>query len=280
MGLGLIQQGSARSSRVWQPPNWEGGISGESGVDGLATMGKGGGGGGRRTVVAVGMREVRANLPHYAHAHGHGLTCDPHAITLTTSPLLASHFALTHQTRGSWLTVLFYEVNTSDVGLYFGPHIPAFAIDVCEGMEYLHQNNIIHRDLKTANLLMDVDHVVKVADFGVARFQSQGGVMTAETGTYRWMAPEVINHQPYDQKADVFSFAIVLWELITAKVDRNIRSNADQGLRPELPENAHPKLLSLMQRCWEADPSNRPSFSEITFELVEILQEVQGQSPS
>ncbi|CAL5341439.1 unnamed protein product [Camellia sinensis] len=98
------------------------------------------------------------------------------------------------------------------------PQLLQFAIDVCSGMEYLHQNNIIHRDLKTTNLLMDNDKVVKVADFGIARFQNQGGVMTAETGTYRWMAPEVINHQPYDQKADIFSFAIVLWELVTAKV--------------------------------------------------------------
>ncbi|KAM3711535.1 hypothetical protein ACB098_01G116900 [Castanea mollissima] len=159
-----------------------------------------------------------------------------------------------------------------------------FAIDVCKGMEYLHQNNIIHRDLKTANLLMDTQKVVKVADFGVARFQNQGGVMTAETGTYRWMAPEVINHQPYDQKADVFSFAIVLWELVTAKVPYDTMTplqaalGVRQGLRPDLPKNAHPKLLELMQRCWEAVPDNRPCFSVITSELETLLQEVQRTS--
>ncbi|GKA89262.1 serine/threonine-protein kinase STY46-like protein, partial [Tanacetum coccineum] len=90
------------------------------------------------------------------------------------------------------------------------PQLMQFAIDICRGMEYLHKSNIIHRDLKTANLLMDSDNgcyiilskfsnfsllmfprVVKMADFGVARFQNQEGVMTAETGTYRWMAPDV-----------------------------------------------------------------------------------------
>ncbi|XAR49642.1 Dual-specificity kinase [Bertholletia excelsa] len=164
------------------------------------------------------------------------------------------------------------------------PQLLNFAVDICRGMEYLHQNNIIHRDLKTANLLMDNSNVVKVADFGVARFLNHGGEMTAETGTYRWMAPEVINHQPYDQKADVFSFAIVLWELVTAEVPYGTMTplqaalGVRQGLRPYLPDGTHPKLLDLMKRCWEAIPSNRPSFSDIRIELEEFLEEVQVTS--
>ncbi|ERN16030.1 hypothetical protein AMTRI_Chr11g94780 [Amborella trichopoda] len=155
-----------------------------------------------------------------------------------------------------------------------------FAIDVCKGMEYLHRTDVIHRDLKTANLLMDSDNVVKVADFGVARFQNQGGTMTAETGTYRWMAPEVINHQPYDQKADVFSFGIVLWELATSKVPYDNLTplqaalGVREGMRPSLPENAHPRLLALMQRCWNGDPRERPSFLEIGIELEDLVQEM------
>ncbi|KAL5703687.1 non-specific serine/threonine protein kinase [Ranunculus cassubicifolius] len=109
--------------------------------------------------------------------------------------------------------------------------------------------------------------------------------MTAETGTYKWVAPEVINHQPYDRKADVFSFAIVLWELTTAKVPYDTLTplqaalGVRQGLRPDLPENVHPKILDLMQRCWEALPMDRPSFLEIRVELEELLEEVQDEPP-
>ncbi|KAJ9704523.1 hypothetical protein PVL29_002874 [Vitis rotundifolia] len=170
-----------------------------------------------------------------------------------------------------------YDYLHKQKGVFKLPTLLKVAIDVSKGMNYLHQNNIIHRDLKAANLLMDENEVVKVADFGVARVKAQSGVMTAETGTYRWMAPEVIEHKPYDHKADVFSFGIVLWELLTGKLPYEYLTPlqaavgvVQKGLRPTMPKNTHPKLAELLERCWQQDPTLRPDFSEI----IEILQQI------
>lgn len=166
------------------------------------------------------------------------------------------------------------------------PTVLRIAIGISKGMDYLHQNNIIHRDLKTANLLMGSDYVVKIADFGVSRNPSQGGDMTAETGTYRWMAPEVINHKPYDHRADIFSFAVVLWELVTSKIPyRNLTPlqaalGVRQGMRLEIPSWVHPQLSKLIQRCWDENPNLRPSFSEITAELEGMLRDHQASKGS
>ncbi|CAN0878808.1 Serine/threonine-protein kinase STY46 [Linum grandiflorum] len=166
-------------------------------------------------------------------------------------------------------------------GVFKLPSLLKVAIDVSKGMNYLHQNNIVHRDLKAANLLMDENDVVKVADFGVARVKTQSGVMTAETGTYRWMAPEVIEHKPYDHKADIFSFAIVLWELLTGKLPYEYLTPlqaavgvVQKSLRPTIPKHTSPKLAELLERCWQQDPSVRPDFSEIIEVLQNIAKEV------
>ncbi|KOM45268.1 hypothetical protein LR48_Vigan06g057400 [Vigna angularis] len=105
--------------------------------------------------------------------------------------------------------------------------------------------------------------------------------MTAETGTYRWMAPEVIEHKPYDQKADVFSFGIALWELLTGELPYSCLTPlqaavgvVQKGLRPTIPKTTHPRLSELLQRCWQQDPTLRPDFSEI----IEILQHIAKES--
>ncbi|XP_012449485.1 serine/threonine-protein kinase STY46 isoform X16 [Gossypium raimondii] len=170
-----------------------------------------------------------------------------------------------------------YDYLHKQKGVFKLPSLLKVAIDVSKGMNYLHQNDIIHRDLKAANLLMDENEVVKVADFGVARVKVQSGVMTAETGTYRWMAPEVIEHKPYDHKADVFSFGIMLWELLTGKLPYEYLTPlqaavgvVQKGLRPTVPKNTNPKLTQLLERCWQQDPTLRPDFSEI----IGILQQI------
>ncbi|KAL0348525.1 UNVERIFIED_CONTAM: Serine/threonine-protein kinase STY46 [Sesamum angustifolium] len=180
-----------------------------------------------------------------------------------------------------------YDYLHKQKGSFKLPALLKVAIDVSKGMNYLHQNNIIHRDLKAANLLMDENEVVKVGDFGVARVKAQTGVMTAETGTYRWMAPEVIEHKPYDHKADVFSFGVVLWELLTGKLPYEYLTPlqaavgvVQKGLRPTIPKHTHPKLAELLERCWQQDPTLRPDFSEVTEILKQISKELILAQPS
>eukprot|EP00877_Chromochloris_zofingiensis_P013896 jgi/Chrzof1/8760/Cz03g23150.t1 len=152
------------------------------------------------------------------------------------------------------------------------------AVEVSRGMDYLHQRKIIHRDLKAANLLLDENHTVKIADFGVARIIECNGHMTAETGTYRWMAPEVIEHKPYDEKADVFSFGVVLWELLTSKIPYSDMTPlqaavgvVQKGLRPAIASHCPQALADIMTACWDAAPQHRPTFKELTPRLQLLL---------
>lgn len=150
--------------------------------------------------------------------------------------------------------------------------------DVVAGMEHLHCRGVLHRDLKGANLLIDKRGMVKITDFGLAALAPDdtrtGGWLTAETGTYRWMAPEVCMHEQYSRSADVFSFGCVLYELITHEVPFADRSPLQaavavslNNIRPELPAGLPPTVAELLNNCWLRDPAARPSFSSVRLVL-------------
>lgn len=146
------------------------------------------------------------------------------------------------------------------------------ALDICKGMIYLSSKSIVHRDLKCANILITESGVVKIGDFGVARLLPRNeDCMTAETGTYRWMAPEVIEHKPYGTKADVYSFGVLLWELVSGgKSPYELLSPiqaaigvAKHGVRPKIPPNCDPEVAAIMEACWVPEPEKRPAFEDI-----------------
>ncbi|KAK7399061.1 hypothetical protein VNO78_10236 [Psophocarpus tetragonolobus] len=155
------------------------------------------------------------------------------------------------------------------------------ALDVARGMAYVHGLGLIHRDLKSDNLLIFGDKSIKIADFGVARIEVQTEGMTPETGTYRWMAPEMIQHRPYTQKVDVYSFGIVLWELITGMLPfQNMTAVqaafavVNKNVRPIIPNDCLPVLRDIMTRCWDPNPDVRPPFAEIVGMLENAETEI------
>ncbi|XP_078444600.1 VH1-interacting kinase isoform X3 [Wolffia australiana] len=164
----------------------------------------------------------------------------------------------------------------------------SFALDMARGMAYLHNepNVIIHRDLKPRNVLLvnsSADHL-KVGDFGLSKLikvQNSHDVykMTGETGSYRYMAPEVFRHRKYDKKVDVFSFAMILYEMLEGEPPFSnfepyeAAKRVAEGHRPMFrAKGIHPDLKKLTEECWHADMSRRPPFLDILKALEKIRE--------
>ncbi|CAM0876338.1 unnamed protein product [Alopecurus aequalis] len=154
------------------------------------------------------------------------------------------------------------------------------AIDIARGMNYLHNSipTVVHRDLKSSNLLVDKKWTV---DFGLSRLKLETFMATKTgKGTPQWMAPEVLRTEPSNEKSDVYSYGVVLWELVTQKIPWNTLSTVQvigavgfMDQRREIPSNTDPEWASIIESCWDSDPQRRPSFQE----LLERLQELQKQ---
>uniref|UniRef100_A0A0D9WEA3 Protein kinase domain-containing protein n=1 Tax=Leersia perrieri TaxID=77586 RepID=A0A0D9WEA3_9ORYZ len=157
------------------------------------------------------------------------------------------------------------------------------ALAMARGLSYLHSRKIVHRDVKTENMLLDDEGNLKIADFGVARIEVDPKEMTGNTGTLIYMAPEVLDRKPYNHKCDVYSFGICLWEIYCCQmpyVDCNFADLSwkivHSHLRPEIPRCCPKDLAKIMQRCWDANPEKRPEMEEV-IRLLQALNIKKGR---
>nr|BBF89469.1 putative MAP3K delta-1 protein kinase [Oryza glaberrima]BBF89481.1 putative MAP3K delta-1 protein kinase [Oryza glaberrima] len=162
------------------------------------------------------------------------------------------------------------------------------AIDIARGMNYLHNSSppIVHRDLKSSNLLVDKNWTVKVADFGLSRLKLET-FLTTKTGkgTPQWMAPEVLRNEPSNEKSDVYSYGVILWEIATQKIPwDNLNTMQVVGAvgfmdhRLDIPSDVDPQWASMIESCWDSDPQRRPSFQELLDQLRDLQKQYNLQA--
>ncbi|KAK7264391.1 hypothetical protein RJT34_32000 [Clitoria ternatea] len=146
--------------------------------------------------------------------------------------------------------------------------------DICRGLMHMHRMKIIHRDVKSANCLVDKHWTVKICDFGLSRIVTDSPMRdSSSAGTPEWMAPELIRNEPFTEKCDIFSLGVIMWELCTlnrpwegVRPEKVVYAVANEGSRLEIPEGPLGRLIS---ECW-GEPHERPSCEEILSRLVDI----------
>eukprot|EP00597_Dinobryon_sp_UTEXLB2267_P004381 CAMPEP_0170075316 /NCGR_PEP_ID=MMETSP0019_2-20121128/12469_1 /TAXON_ID=98059 /ORGANISM="Dinobryon sp., Strain UTEXLB2267" /LENGTH=683 /DNA_ID=CAMNT_0010286195 /DNA_START=86 /DNA_END=2137 /DNA_ORIENTATION=- len=168
------------------------------------------------------------------------------------------------------------------------------ARDMAEALDYLHFRchvgaTIIHRDLKPDNVGFTADGQLKLFDFGLVtcvrsrQDSSAAYEMTGYTGSLRYMAPEVALRLPYSEKVDVYSYGIMVWQMARDRVpfkglnkEEFLRTVVKGGMRPKL-DRSWPKGFSdLLTRCWDREPTNRPSFAMVIIELNQLITATGG----
>ncbi|KAF5179830.1 Mitogen-activated protein kinase kinase kinase [Thalictrum thalictroides] len=145
--------------------------------------------------------------------------------------------------------------------------------DICRGLMCIHRMKIAHRDLKSANCLVNKHSTVKICDFGLSRILADGPARdSSSAGTPEWMAPELIRNEPFTEKCDIFSLGVIMWELCTLSrpwegvpAMQVVYAVANEGSRLEIPEGPLGKLIA---DCW-AEPDERPNCEEILSRLLD-----------
>eukprot|EP01113_Clastostelium_recurvatum_P018129 TRINITY_DN2138_c1_g1_i1.p1 TRINITY_DN2138_c1_g1~~TRINITY_DN2138_c1_g1_i1.p1 ORF type:complete len:679 (+),score=127.57 TRINITY_DN2138_c1_g1_i1:162-2039(+) len=213
--------------------------------------------------------------PHPNVLQIYGLAQSPTGPILTTSaaaPVAAPMIVMEFMEGGSLVHRLL------DITIVISPEAKAAMIrDIALGMHHLHQEGIVHRDLATRNILVGNDWTVKISDFGMSRLVVPGETSDlslyrtdTQVGPLKWMAPECIQNQLYSKKGDVWSFGVVVWEILHRRhpyegltsmqaafgvMNHTLSLHIDDGV-PGL-------YADLMRACWDYEPANRPHFKAI-----------------